>query len=106
MRQYLPYLFSFRRLFQLACISGFPLFMLFIMTWGFVDSLPIQDNEYSSETLIVCGLLYLIISIRFYATRPHIFLIFFTIGEACLLAGLVARVYYLYYSPFYPERVY
>ncbi|MGO4292253.1 hypothetical protein [Chitinophaga sp. RAB17] len=106
MRQYLPYLFSFRRLFQLACICGFPLFMLFTMTWGFVDSLPIMDNEYTSETLIVCGFLYMIISGRFYTNRPHVFLIFFTIGEACLLAGLAARVYYLYYSPFYPERGY
>lgn len=106
MRPYLPYLFSFRRLFQLACIGFFPLFMLFNMTWGFVDALPVEDNEYTSETLLVCGFLYLIISAWFYTTRPHLFLIFFTIGEVCLLLGLAARVYYLYYSPFYPERGY
>lgn len=105
-RQYLQYLLSFRRLFQLGCISSFPLVMLFFVTQGFVDTLPLFDNEDTSVTLLVCGFLYLIISARFYTSRPHLFLIFFTIGKACLLAGLAARVYYVYYSPFYPERGY
>lgn len=105
MRQYLPYLFSFRRLFQLACISGFPLFMLFLMTQGSHDSLPLFDDAFTGETLIVCAIGYLIISLLFYTTRPHLFLIFFTIGKACLLGGLAAYYYLWQYAPYPPEWI-
>lgn len=105
MRQYLPYLLSARRLFQLACITCFPLLTLFAMTTGFIDALPILDNEFTSETLLVCGIGYLITSTFFYTTRPHLFLIFFTIGKACLFVGLAAYYYFWHYAPYPPELI-
>ncbi|HEY9261014.1 hypothetical protein [Chitinophaga sp.] len=79
--------------------------MLFAMTAGFVDVLPLFDNQFTSETLLVCGIGYLIISAFFYRTRPHLFLIFFTIGKACLLAGLAAYYYFWNYAPYPPEFI-
>jgi hypothetical protein len=79
--------------------------MLLVMTTGFIDVLPLLDNEFTSETLVICGIGYLIISAFFYTTRLHLFLIFFTIGKACLLAGLAAYYYFWYYAPFPPELI-
>lgn len=104
MQQYLPYLLSFRRLFQLGCIGFLPLFILFNLTQG-IDALPLFDDEFTSETLLVFGIGYLITSAFFYTTRPHLFLIFFTIGKAYLLAGLAAYYYLWNYAPYPPELI-
>ncbi|MFY0256068.1 hypothetical protein ACDQ55_19185 [Chitinophaga sp. 30R24] len=90
----MPVPINIRKLFQVIIITGFPWALLFFMTEGFVDTQPMLDNPYTSETLLVCGLGYLGIAGVFYNSRPHFFILFFILGVECCLAGLGAWYYW------------
>lgn len=100
----MPFLYlSFRQLFHLACIAGFPLFVLVAVTDGFVDVLPLFGNPNTGMTLMYTGFVYLIVSL-FLRTRPaYLFYGVYLTAIGSLLAGAVAYFYYWHFVPWPPE---
>ncbi|SEW57381.1 hypothetical protein [Chitinophaga arvensicola] len=96
----MPFLhLSIRQLFHLACIAGFPLFVLFVVTTGFVDVLPLFENPDTGMTLLYTGFLYLIISL-FLRRRPaYLFYGVYLTAIGTLLAGVAAYFYYWHFVP-------
>lgn len=100
----MPFLhLSFRQLFYLACIAGFPLLVLFAVTAGFVDVLPLFDNPNTGMTLMYTGFIYLIVSLFLRRRSAYLFYGVYLTAIGTMLAGVVAYFYYWHFVPWPPE---
>lgn len=91
---------TFRQIFILVCIVSFPLFILFVVTQGFIDTLPLFENPDTGLTLMFSGFLYLIVSLFLRRRSHYVFFTFFITAISCLLAGVTAYCYFWHFVPY------
>ncbi|NML38584.1 hypothetical protein HHL17_15355 [Chitinophaga sp. G-6-1-13] len=89
----------FKKMLCAGVIAVFPLFMAALMTYRFLDPIPLLYNWWLGAMFVWSAVFYMMISPLFYGKYPFVFRCLIWVGILCSLAGWAAWGYYYLYAP-------